>query len=788
LAGRCSIPRGLGGIHEKRLGGLKLNVAERPASRKDYIQVLTIASSNKNLVNSSVLADLKASAAHIALGYTKRGWNPVPVPYKTKVPVGQEWQRRVIRDVDVPRFFNGGPQNIGVQMGASSGGLTDIDLDCPEAVAIASWILPSTPAIFGRASNRASHRLYRTDLHDAVYGAEEKFQDPKRIADGVAKVTLLEIRIGGKDAQGEIKGAQTVFPGSVHESGEEIKWEEAGEPAQVDGGDLVRRAKLLAAGCLFARYWPGTGIRQDAALALGGFLARAGVPTDQIKCLAEGIARAAGDEEYRKRVDAACDSARGHLEGKPNIFGFPKVEEIFGERVAKKIAGWLGYSEPRSNTTRGSNSDIVTEDSAALEFVERHRDDLRYCHDRKSWFRWDGVRWVEDNCDLAFQWAREMARDMARDQDPRGKFIMGRVAFAGNVERYAKSDPAIAVTSEFWDRDPWLLGTPDGTVDLKTGELRPSERADGITKTTLAAPARAGECPLWIKFLNEATRGDQDLIRFLQQWCGYCLTGITCEHALVFVYGLGGNGKSVFVNTIMAVMKDYAVTCATETLAESLGDRHPTELAALQGARLVAAAETERGKAWAEAKIKKMTGGDRIKARFMRQDEFEYRPQFKLTVVGNNKPTLKNVDEAMRRRFNIVPFPHKPEVPDRELEAKLVAEAPAILQWMIDGCLDWQANGLIRPPVVVKATEEYFSDQETFPRWLEECCDGHPDGTVQTASSALYKSWVDYCKLFRGEPGGRSDFKTKMEEAGYRGRHTNKGTQWVGIALRPSGE
>jgi hypothetical protein len=439
-------------------------------------------------------------------------------------------------------------------MGASSGGLTDLDLDCPEAVAIASYILPRTPAIFGRASKRASHWLYRTDLHDAAYGAVKKFQDPKNPDGGVV---LIEVRIGGKDAVGEIKGAQTVFPGSVHESGEEIKWDGAGEPAQVDGDDLVRRAKLLAAGCLFARYWPNTGSRQDSALALGGFLARAGVPADQIKCLAEGVARAAGDEEYRKRVDAACDSARGYHDGKPNIFGYPKIEELFGAQIANKIAGWLDYREARTNTSHygSNNDDLVTEDSAAEGFVELHGDDLRYCHTRESWFHWNGARWVPDETARAFHYARQLARNLARDQDERRQYITSKVSFASGVERFARSDPRIAVTAKYWDHDPWLLGTPDGTIDLKIGALRASARADGITKTTSVAPVgpEIASCPLWLKFLDEAAGGDQELIRFLQQWSGYCLTGVTREHALLFVYGAGGNGKSVFLNTILSI-------------------------------------------------------------------------------------------------------------------------------------------------------------------------------------------------------------------------------------------
>jgi putative DNA primase/helicase len=290
---------------------------------------------------------------------------------------------------------------------------------------------------------------------------------------------------------------------------------------------------------------------------------------------------------------------------------------------------------------------------------------------------------------------------------------LAKAATAAAVERFAAADPVFAVTSEIWDCDPFLLGTPGGTVDLHTGAIRPAEQGDYITKLTAVAPADHAHCPLWQQFLHETTAGDQGLIQFLRQWCEYVLTGSTREQALLFICGPGGNGKSVLLNTLSGIMGDYCKTAAMESLTASPGDRYPTDFAMLRGARLVCASETEEGRAWAEVRIKQLTGGDRITARFMRQDFFEYRPQFKLVVIGNHKPTLRNVDDAARRRFNVVPFEHRPAHPDRELEQKLRAEWPGILRWMIDGCLDWQTRALVRPQVVMDATAEYFSEQDS---------------------------------------------------------------------------
>ena len=169
-------------------------------------------------------------------------------------------------------------------------------------------------------------------------------------------------------------------------------------------------------------------------------------------------------------------------------------------------------------------NDIVTEDNAASRFVELRGGELRFCHSQHAWFRWNGCVWTQDKTGGALYWARELARNLAQDQNDRHRYITSKVSFASGVERFARHDPQIAVTADYWDSDPFLLGTPGGTVDLRTGELRPSVPDDGITKSTSVAPLDA-PCARWLQFLNETTGNDRELIRFLQQWCGYSLTG-----------------------------------------------------------------------------------------------------------------------------------------------------------------------------------------------------------------------------------------------------------------------
>ena len=283
-------------------------------------------------------------------------------------------------------------------------------------------------------------------------------------------------------------------------------------------------------------------------------------------------------------------------------------------------------------------------------------------------------------------------------------------------------DPRIAAGVEQWDADPWLLNTPGGVVDLRTGAMRAHAPEDYMTKITAVAPDTSCPTPLWHEFLDKVTNGDRDFRSYLMRTSGYSLTGSTREHALFFLYGPGGNGKTTWLTTISRIMGDYHCTAPVDTFTDTGMERHPTELAMLRGARLVTATEKEEGRRWAESRIKTLTGGDRIQARFMRQDFFEFDPQFKLVIAGNHKPGLRSVDEAIRRRMNVLPF--VVEIPetekDKELTAKLESEWPGILAQMIAGCIEWQRIGLAPPKTVMDATEKYLEEEDAIGKWLQE--------------------------------------------------------------------
>jgi P4 family phage/plasmid primase-like protien len=417
----------------------------------------------------------------------------------------------------------------------------------------------------------------------------------------------------------------------------------------------------------------------------------------------------------------------------------------------KAAGGTVHHIRPGRARKKQQTDELITEDSVALAFAATHRHELRFDHDVGVWFQWDGSIWHRENTKLAYAWARGIARQLSAESDNfKAQISAGKASFAAGSERMAQSDRDFAVTSEIWGRDKFLLGTPGGTVDLITGQLRPARQTDYITKAASVAPADAPDCPLWLDFLQQITSGNAELVAFLQRWFGYCLTGDISEESLLFVFGPGGNGKTVLLNTLAHIMGTYATMAPIDTFTASQYEKHPTDLAMLRGARLVLATETDEGRAWDERRIKKLTGGEVITARFMRRDFFSYMPEFKPVIAGNHKPSLRNVDDAIRRRMKLAPFLFRPALPDPQLEQKLVPEYPAILRWLIDGCLAWQASRLKPPAVVKAATEEYFAEQNILARWLDDCCEqklGHGE-----TSKALFTSWRQYATDNGEEP------------------------------------
>jgi putative DNA primase/helicase len=421
----------------------------------------------------------------------------------------------------------------------------------------------------------------------------------------------------------------------------------------------------------------------------------------------------------------------------------------------------------------GDDADIearppaFTDEALALRFAERHAKDLRFVAAMGKWLLWDGSRWAFDDTLFAFDRARRICREASGEcNKPRISSVLASAKTVAAVERLAKADRRLAATADQWDADPWLLNTPLGVIDLCTGELRPQEPTEYMTKLTAVAPDPGCSIETWLAVLDRVAGSDQELVCYLQRLFGYALTGSTCEHSLHFAHGTGANGKTTILNVITGIMGDYHKTAPIETFTVSSMERHPTDLAGLRGARLVTAIETEEGRRWAESRIKALTGGDRIAARFMRQDFFEFTPQFTLVIVGNHKPGLRSVDEAIRRRFHLIPFgvTIPPEERDSELGDKLRGEWPGILQWIIEGCIAWQEQGLAAPKSVLDATAAYLEAEDALAAWIDEECERDPNAWER--STNLFKSWRDWAEQ-SGEPyGDMKRFRDRLEVRG----------------------
>ncbi len=424
----------------------------------------------------------------------------------------------------------------------------------------------------------------------------------------------------------------------------------------------------------------------------------------------------------------------------------------------------------------GEIAPAFSDEDLALRFAANHADDLRYVAAWGKWLSWTGKHWRFDDTLAAFDKVRATCREAAAAcNKPKIAGILASAKTVAAVERLAKADRRLAATVDQWDADPWLLNTPDGVIDLKTGRLGPHLPSSYMTKITAVGPGDVG-CPRFLAFLHTIANGDAELISYLQRVFGYALTGDTREHALFFGHGNGANGKSVLLSTVAGILGDYHRTAPIETFTASSGDRHPTDLAMLRGARLVTATETEEGRRWAESRIKQLTGGDVVSARFMRQDFFEYLPAFKLFIAGNHKPSLRSVDEAIRRRFHLIPFTVTipPEERDSELTAKLKAEWAGVLAWMVKGCLEWHAGGLRPPQTVREATAAYLEAEDAVAAWIEEKC--QRDRNAWESSSDLFRSWSEWADRAGEQAGSMKHFTQTIEGRGFT-RHKMKTAQ-----------
>ncbi len=430
----------------------------------------------------------------------------------------------------------------------------------------------------------------------------------------------------------------------------------------------------------------------------------------------------------------------------------------------------------------------------ARRLVRLHQPDLRYCYDFKKWLVWDKRRWRVDSTGGAVRRAKATVQSIYKEvhdapDDQRKQLASWAIRSESDrgiqaMLSLTQSEPGIPVLADQLDVDSMLLNCRNGTLDLRTGKLNKHERGNYITKVIEVDYDPKAACPQWDDFLDRIMAGNVHLTDFLRQAVGYSLTGDVSERILFILYGTGANGKSVFVETLTALLGDYATRTPTSTLMVKRDASIPNDVARLKGTRFVHACESEEGKRLAESEIKDLTGGDTISARYMRAEWFDFKPEFKLWLRTNHKPVVRGTDEAIWDRLKLIPFSVRIEKheQDKGLSKKLLAELPGILAWAVRGCLEWQRDGLGVPNEVTTATEGYRTEMDSFAGFVEECCvTGDGQWVASKTLRECYESWGSD----RGDRwllGGRA-FTDRLKALRCAPQTVNRVRGWRGIGL-----
>lgn len=531
--------------------------------------------------------------------------------------------------------------------------------------------------------------------------------------------------------------------------------------------DLVRSAgrqplQKAAAGLNGARTVQkiGVGARHDALKSAAASLRRKG--------LTGSILKAALDAWY----DEHCEPPINHKE-------IAEIADYFSQKE--------GDEPITPNAPVITDSDIAN----AKRLAEQHGRDLRFTPER-GWLAWDGRRWAVDDKELAVQArAKETALSVfdeiknAVDRDERmrhAKKAQSKVAIEAMIW-LTRSEPGVPVKLTDFDADPWLLNVANGTLDLKTGNLLPHTREHSISNLTDVTFDPTADCELWDAFMWRVTDHNDELYAYLRRFVGYLLVGDTTEQCLHFLYGLGANGKSVFCEVLMRLLGQYAVAASPDLIMLKRHGGIPNDVARLRGVRAALMNETTQGARFDEAKLKDLTGGDTLTARFLHKEFFDFSPTHRIVIRGNHKPAISGTDEGIWRRLRLVPFTVSipPHEQDRDLLRKLSGELPGILNWALVGCRDWQAIGLKPPPIIADAVRQYREESDTLGRFIAERC--MPRALAQEKSSTLFKQYQEFAQSAGERWIPSKDLPHEMQRRGFGWKRTKAGGIYEGIEL-----
>jgi putative DNA primase/helicase len=588
----------------------------------------------------------------------------------------------------------------------------------------------------------------------------------------------MQITCSGKNLPHGIdvkaRGGIITLPPSLHVSRQRYCWKETHSPAERDvlsvpesllGLLTVELTKLQATKSSLPAAHPSeqnmipSGERNDHLASLAGVMRRRGMAEEAI------VSALQIENQYR------CN---------------PPLPEEEVRQIAASIARYPPAVRSHNRTDVGN----------AKRLVELHGSHIRYCYSWRRWLVWDKRRWCVDTTGQIFRFAKDTVRSIYQEaeeiEDEGVRKEMAKWALLSESDRHirsmisqAESEHSIPITPDQLDSDPWLLNCLNGTVNLRTGELHSHSPNLYIS---MLAPVKFdldASAPQWMKFINRILGEDEEMITFLQRAIGYSLTGMTGERVMFLLWGGGGNGKTVLLEVIRSLLGEYAMRTPVETLMARRSSAIPNDVARLKGARFVTASESEGEQRLAEAQVKDLTGGDTIAARFLHQEWFEFRPEFKLWIATNHIPVIKGTDDGIWDRVRLIPFtmriPQKER--DQQLVQKLRDELSGILAWAVKGCLDWQQHGLGLPTVVAQATQTYRAEMDEIGQFLADCCIQKLDVRVSVAD--LYSGYQQWCINNGRDRIRKHIFGMLLREKNFDQSKSGATRYWLGLVIKP---
>ena len=745
-------------------------------------------------MDSNTKSNINQAPLDAALHYHSLGWALLPVAAGSKKPHAciQNWrqyQEQGATEEQVRQWWTEYPDaGIAVILGKVSGGLVALDFDGEGAEQLAKeYRLPQPPTAISRTGGGGQHRIYHS-------------------TDELATTTTL---LKGKDCHVELRaeGSYIVLPSSVHPSGNRYEWAIPPSDGIAELPDAVR--------------YMATPLEKQQAVAEE-------FPIDILPLRFQGLL--AGD--YKLRDLWGEPAPDGDQSTRDYALACRCLETGLSEEEVAAILWFMPHGKRQREAAEGApvarqqryiNRTVVkaaaatgiklaaaippveemhyTDTGNALRLTAKYGRDIGYCWLWGKWLAWTGKVWkvgAEDEVlELAKRTVKAMYLEAAKlGDDERAKLVKHALASESAMRRramlyLAQSEKEVVCDHKDFDRDPWLLNVRNGTIDLRSGELRPHRREDFITKIALVDYNPRATCPKWQRFLEGIFEGNTQLIQFVQRAAGYSMTGDVSEDAMFFLHGTGANGKTTFFLTLQELLGPYAIEVSPGLLLTRHYESHPTGLVDLFGIRLAVSVEVGEGRRFDEERLKQITGGDRIRARRMREDFWEFSATHKIWLAANEKPRVTGQDYAIWRRIKLIPFNVKFTEPgepgpdqDPNLRKNLFSdERPGVLNWALEGCLSWQTDGLAAPPEVKAATAEYKQEEDVVRWFIEAEC--VVDQEARESPTKLFKAFEQWRKDTGGVKLSQNLFGRRLTEKGFESVRDSAGERMrLGIGLK----